>query len=105
MDLLIFVYGTLRSGFLNQAARRLHERGEFLGNARATGRLTTCGPWTAMSPGKGRVRGEVYRVSPQLLRYLDAYEGGAYRREQIFLHGHSARRAFAWFLRNSDASL
>jgi gamma-glutamylcyclotransferase (GGCT)/AIG2-like uncharacterized protein YtfP len=105
MRSLIFVYGTLRSGHTNRAARRLHKRGEFLGAACVRAHLQKYGRWTAIASGEGRVRGEVYRVSPQLLRYLDAYEGPAYARKQVFLHGHSERRAFAWFLRNSHTPL
>jgi gamma-glutamylcyclotransferase (GGCT)/AIG2-like uncharacterized protein YtfP len=105
MRSLIFVYGTLRSGSAHRAARRLHQRGEFLGSAIVHARLQRYGRWTAITRGDGKVRGEVYRVSPQLLRYLDAYEGSDYGREQVILHGHPARRAFAWFLRNTEPPL
>jgi gamma-glutamylcyclotransferase (GGCT)/AIG2-like uncharacterized protein YtfP len=97
MHSLIFVYGTLRRGFQNRAARRLHREGEFLGSAVVRGVLRPCGRYTAITRGEGRVRGEVLRVSPQLLRYLDAWEGSSYRRRKITLREHSARSAFAWF--------
>jgi gamma-glutamylcyclotransferase (GGCT)/AIG2-like uncharacterized protein YtfP len=105
MHSLIFVYGTLRRGFGNRAARRLHSRGEFLGFATVHASLHSLRAFPGITRGEGRVRGEVFRVTPQLLRYLDAYEGSGFRREQVVLHGHTARRAFAWFLRNPDAPL
>lgn len=95
---LLFVYGTLRRGFINQAARRLHARGQFAGHAVARGQLVHCGRYPGLIPGEGRVRGEVFRVSPNLLRYLDAYEGSEFRRTLIRLHP-SGQRAFAYFLR------
>lgn len=105
MHRLVFVYGTLRLGFTNPAARRLHSRGEFLGVANVRASLYDCGRWPGITRGEGRVRGELFRVSPQLLRYLDAWEGPAFRRELILLRGYPARRAFAWFLRNPPESL
>jgi gamma-glutamylcyclotransferase (GGCT)/AIG2-like uncharacterized protein YtfP len=101
MDCLLFVYGTLRRGFTNRAARRLHQRGEFLGFATVRGYLHHCGAYPGLTRGEGRVRGEVFRVTPQLLRYLDAYEGPNFRRVRVRLRDHPERSAFAWFLRTA----
>jgi gamma-glutamylcyclotransferase (GGCT)/AIG2-like uncharacterized protein YtfP len=99
MRSLLFVYGTLRRGFTNRAARRLHQRGEFLGFATVRASLHHCGKYPGLTRGEGRIRGEVFRVSPQLLRYLDAYEGPEFRRVRVCLREHPQRGAFAWFLR------
>ena len=98
---LVFVYGTLRRGFTNRAARRLHERGEFLGCATVRACLHNRRAYPGLTAGEGRVRGEVFRVSPQLLRYLDAWEGREFRRVRVRLREAPQVGAFAWFLRES----
>ena len=79
----LFVYGTLRVGFQHSAARRLHEHGTFIGTATVRGELHHCGSYPGLTRGEGRVRGDVFRVGYQLLRYLDAFEGQGFRRERI----------------------
>jgi gamma-glutamylcyclotransferase (GGCT)/AIG2-like uncharacterized protein YtfP len=92
----LFVYGTLRRGFSHPAARRLHERGEFLGTAVVRGDLRNHGAYPGLSKGEGRVRGDVFRVGPQLLRYLDAFEGDEFRRERLPARKDAGGRLAVW---------
>ena len=71
---LVFVYGTLRLGASN------HHRmagAECLGPAKVQGDLYKIDWYPGLVPnhGAGRVAGEVYRVSSELLRQLDEFEG------------------------------
>jgi gamma-glutamylcyclotransferase (GGCT)/AIG2-like uncharacterized protein YtfP len=97
----LFVYGTLRRGFSNHAARRLHARAEYVGTAVVRARLCRNGDYTGLLPGAGRVRGEVFRVTAHLLRYLDAYEGSDYRRTiaPVRLQNGIMRRSFVYMLK------
>ena len=97
----IFVYGTLKRGFSNYAAQQLHARGEYVGSAVIRAQLCRCGPYPGLLPGEGRVRGEVFRVTAHLLRYLDAYEGSAYRRvvAPVRLESGAVRRLFVYMMR------
>lgn len=71
----LFVYGTLMRGEVNEA---------HLGDARCLGPAFTApaymlvwhGPYPALveAPASGRVRGELYEVSPARLAALDAFE-------------------------------
>jgi gamma-glutamylcyclotransferase (GGCT)/AIG2-like uncharacterized protein YtfP len=79
----LFVYGTLRLSFSHPAANRLHQRGLYLGTGIVRGELQDCGAYPGLTRGEGQVRGDVYRVGPLLLRYLDAFEGDQFRRERM----------------------
>ena len=78
---LLFVYGTLRRG-------GSHHR--LLGDAGLLGtwvsgphyRVLDMGPYPALVMGDAPVVGEVYRIGPDMLPALDAYEGcpGDYHR-------------------------
>lgn len=80
---LMFVYGTLKSGQPNHAVLldRAHGCAAFLGRGRTLERfpLVIAGPhnipYLLHLPGTGRrVRGEVYAVDEQMLRFLDDFE-------------------------------
>lgn len=81
--MLIFVYGTLRSGASN------HHRlggGEFVEQVELPGELFAIDWYPGMvhdihSPS--RVVGEIYRVSANTLRELDEYEGSEYKRISV----------------------
>lgn len=82
----IFVYGTLMQG------RENHDY--FLGNAPMIGRgeidgftMLDLGYYPGVVRGKGRVCGEVYRVTEQELRNIDILEaeGVLYRREPVLV--------------------
>lgn len=85
MRYLVFVYGTLRRGGSNH---------HLLGAARYLGRFRTEPAYTMLNlghypgviaPGGGSILGEVYGVSPRLLRDLDRLEDvpRLYRRESL----------------------
>ena len=90
---LVFVYGTLRRGGSN--AFRM-EGAEFVGEAIVRGSLYTISwyPGLVLNEDAGNVRGEVFRVGPELLRALDEFEGLAageiegceYRRVETRIH-------------------
>jgi gamma-glutamylcyclotransferase (GGCT)/AIG2-like uncharacterized protein YtfP len=77
---LLFVYGTLRRGFTNPAARFLARHSEFAGAGRARGRLYWLGEYPGMRDAQGSgewVYGEIYRMTApeETLGKLDIYEG------------------------------
>lgn len=78
MSELVFVYGTLRRGGSN------HHRmtgSEFVSRASVAGQLYKVGWYPGLVlGGAGRVMGELFRVSPELLAALDFYEGEEYER-------------------------
>jgi gamma-glutamylcyclotransferase (GGCT)/AIG2-like uncharacterized protein YtfP len=80
----LFVYGTLRSGFSNPHARRLHAGSTLVGRARVRGRLYDLGRYPGLRlsvDGDDWVTGELYKISDEsLVRELDEYEGAEYRR-------------------------
>ena len=85
MDLL-FVYGTLRSGFDNQYARLLRSQAELLGPATVMGSVFRIAHYPGYRPEpRGVVHGELYRLSDPTatLRVLDEYEGPEYERVAI----------------------
>lgn len=106
MRTCLFVYGTLRQGFHHPAALRLHCNGEFLGTATVRGDLRNCGLYPGLTKGEGRVRGDVFRVSPQLLRYLDVYEGREFRRTRLKarMDGGTTVAVWVYLLRQPDHS-
>jgi gamma-glutamylcyclotransferase (GGCT)/AIG2-like uncharacterized protein YtfP len=71
---LVFVYGTLRRGGSN--AFRM-EGAEFVGRGRMEGKLHVISwyPGLVIGRGNGWVSGELYRVGPEHLGALDAFEG------------------------------
>ena len=73
-DRLFFVYGTLRRGDDNDITR-LEPAPEFAGAASIRGTMFHLGGYPGVSlSGDGVIVGEVYRVSAQLERQLDAIE-------------------------------
>ena len=72
-----FVYGTLKRGQSNHhlIAKVVRE----ITSATVAGRLYDLGPFPALGPGDGRVRGELLLIDPALLdptlRLLDELEG------------------------------
>ena len=85
----VFVYGTLKRGQRNHA---LLQDQEFLGQTRTLPRyrLYDCGRYPALvhDPANGvAVSGEVWRVSEEVLRKMDEYEGAPelYSRAEILL--------------------
>lgn len=95
MSINVFVYGTLRSGEINDlaqaAARRDLPVPRYVGPARVPGYLVDFGAWPGLIPATdGRyVIGEVYMVDAQLLPLLDEIEeirpdgGSCFQRGEI----------------------
>jgi gamma-glutamylcyclotransferase (GGCT)/AIG2-like uncharacterized protein YtfP len=70
----VFVYGTLRRGDVRDITR-LRPVPRFIGMASVAGVLYDLGPYPGVVlGGPGRVRGEVYAISAELERQLDAIE-------------------------------
>lgn len=87
----VFVYGTLRRGFINNDATLAFRAGaSFLCEGWLPGGLYSVGWYPALiEGGPGEVRGEVWElVTPGLMQVLDEYEGlfddgpPEYRRER-----------------------
>jgi gamma-glutamylcyclotransferase (GGCT)/AIG2-like uncharacterized protein YtfP len=69
----VFVYGTLLTGFGNN---RLLNSSKLLGPEVIEGfDMYSLGGFPAISPGKGRVEGEVWEIEDKTLNVLDALEG------------------------------
>lgn len=85
----VFVYGTLRAGGSNDIARWL-PAARFVGAAEIAGTLYDLGAYPgATLGGPSRLRGEVYRIEPELETQLDRLEEvrsdgeGEYRKREL----------------------
>jgi gamma-glutamylcyclotransferase (GGCT)/AIG2-like uncharacterized protein YtfP len=75
----IFLYGTLLRG--EPAHHLLEDRVTFVEDATVAGTLISLGQYPGLLAGRGRVRGEVWRLrAPEVLRTLDEYEGYNFER-------------------------
>lgn len=86
---LLFVYGTLRSGFENAYARLLRSEADLLGPATVPGSIFRVKHYPAYKDApQGEVRGELYRLhNPEMtLRVLDEYEGEEF--ERVVVNGY-----------------
>ena len=104
VPVLLMVYGTLRRGFTNDAAKRLHREGQFFGEGFVRGRLVRCGPYRGLLEGSRRIHGEVFRVPPGLFRMLDRYEGRLFRRKlaRVWLGRKGSVRAWIYYYCGRD---
>ena len=72
---LIFLYGTLMLPYPTQDRLGIKPLLTYLGPAAMTGRLYNLGPYPALAPGSGLVRGQLFAVqAPAALRVLDGFE-------------------------------
>ncbi|SPJ23609.1 gamma-glutamylcyclotransferase family protein [Palleronia abyssalis] len=74
----VFVYGTLRRGFVNNEATLAFRNGAtFLSEGRVPGTMYSVGWYPALiEDGDGHVTGEVWEISePGIMHLLDEYEG------------------------------
>jgi gamma-glutamylcyclotransferase (GGCT)/AIG2-like uncharacterized protein YtfP len=97
-EVLIFTYGTLMRGY------ELHDvfarAATFLGLGSVRGRLVDLGRFPGLIEGRGRVRGEIYRLDdPELLTVLDREEGYNFERRRATVTSTRGRRARAWVYR------
>ena len=94
----LFLYGTLMRG--QPAHRLLAGRATFVDEATVAGTLLALGRYPGVVAGRGRVRGEVWRLeAPQVLRTLDDYEGYNFERRPTVATLASGRRVRAWVYR------
>lgn len=90
---LLFVYGTLRSGFTNEWAVKLREQSEFAGLATVPGTVGHVGPYVSWVPDpSAQLTGELYRLKTpdSTLALLDDYEGSQWVRIEIETSGGTA---------------
>lgn len=87
----VFVYGTLRSGASNDISR-FTPAPERVADGEIAGTLYDLGAYPgAVLGGKGRIKGEVYRITPALEAQLDLLEEvkpdgtGEYSRRQVMV--------------------
>jgi gamma-glutamylcyclotransferase (GGCT)/AIG2-like uncharacterized protein YtfP len=72
----------------------------FIGPGRVAGRLVSLGRYPGLVPGRGRVKGELYRLDdPELLPVLDREEGYNFVRSTTIVTLARGRRARAWVYR------
>ena len=96
--LRLFLYGTLMRG--EPAHQLFAEHATFVGDATVAGTLLALGQFPGIVAGRGRVRGEVWRVdTPEVLRTLDDYEGYNFQRRMTLATLASGRRLRAWLYR------
>jgi gamma-glutamylcyclotransferase (GGCT)/AIG2-like uncharacterized protein YtfP len=87
----LFVYGTLMRG--QPAHRLLAGRATFVAEGSVIGTLLALGRFPGLVAGRGRVRGEVWRLdTPEVLPTLDEYEGYNFRRYTSTVTLASGRR-------------
>ena len=107
----LFIYGTLRKKAGHPIHRTLEEGGRFVGEATFQGRLYDLGSHPGAVPSENSrdiVTGELYAVMrPDILRKLDGYEGGEYRRERHRIGLAGANSIEAWiyiFVASTDGA-
>jgi len=93
---LIFVYGTLMSGF--RLHRLIGNRSERVGNGTVAARLLDLGSYpAAVRDARGTVAGEVYRLGDRdLWRVLDSAEGPQYHRQEVAVRMADGRTVTAF---------
>lgn len=95
----VFVYGTLLSGFGNN---RLLVDSKYLGQEIIEGfEMYSLGGFPAITPGKGRILGEVYEVDEKTMTRLDGLEGypNFYNRMKIDINNNTDE-AWVYFMDN-----
>ena len=72
MTNLVFVYGTLKKGYSNH---QLLKQAELECKGTINGIMLNLGAFPAIINGRATVFGEMYRVTPEILAFLDRLEG------------------------------
>jgi gamma-glutamylcyclotransferase (GGCT)/AIG2-like uncharacterized protein YtfP len=94
----LFAYGTLMRGYGRH--RFLVAAATLVGEATAPGRLVDLRHYPGLIPGRGRVRGQLYRLHrAELLPVLDREEGYNFVRGRTTVTLVGGRRARAWVYR------
>jgi gamma-glutamylcyclotransferase (GGCT)/AIG2-like uncharacterized protein YtfP len=95
---LLFAYGTLMRGYSRH--RFLAAGATLVGEATAPGRLLDFHQYPGLIAGRGRVRGQLYRLHrAELLPVLDREEGYNFVRGRTTVTLVGGRRARAWVYR------
>jgi gamma-glutamylcyclotransferase (GGCT)/AIG2-like uncharacterized protein YtfP len=95
---LLFTYGTLMRGYALHAV--LARGATAVGAGSVRGALLDLGRYPGLVDGRGRVRGELYRLDdPQLLPVLDREEGYNFVRRRAVVTLAGGRRVRAWLYR------
>jgi len=72
---LIFLYGSLMLPYPTQARLGVEQMLEYVGPDAVAGRLFDLGPYPALTPGPGRVSGQVFALKdPRAMAILDRFE-------------------------------
>ena len=94
----LFAYGTLMRG--GSRHRFLVSGAGLVGEGTVPGRLLGLRGYPGLIPGRGRVRGELYRLHrPELLPVLDREEGYNFVRGRTVVTLEGGRRTRAWVYR------
>lgn len=94
---LAFAYGSLKKGRWGWKELKLEQRADFMGGGSVEGRIFDLGEYPALVPGKGRVRGELWRLrDEEALKTLDAFEGEEYLRDEVEVEAEDGKSARAW---------
>jgi gamma-glutamylcyclotransferase (GGCT)/AIG2-like uncharacterized protein YtfP len=94
----LFLYGTLMRG--QPAHRLVAGRAAFVEEGHVIGTLLALGRFPGLVKGRGRVRGEVWRLdTPEVLQTLDEYEGYNFERCTTLATLASGRRVRAMVYR------
>jgi gamma-glutamylcyclotransferase (GGCT)/AIG2-like uncharacterized protein YtfP len=94
----LFAYGTLMRGYSRH--RFLAAGATLVGEGTAPGRLLDFRHYPGLIPGRGRVRGQLYRLHrAELLPVLDREEGYNFVRGRTTVTLVGGRRARAWVYR------
>lgn len=92
--MLLFAYGTLMRGDVRH--RHLGPTAVFITEASVRGSLLGLGSYPGLVEGSGRVRGELFRLDPQVLPAVDREEGYNFERRLTAVTRADGRRARAW---------
>jgi gamma-glutamylcyclotransferase (GGCT)/AIG2-like uncharacterized protein YtfP len=94
---LVFVYGELRRGAYDGSPTK---GSDFVGHGEIDGELylASGSPVLRLAPGKGRVTGDVVRMSPEQLRLMDESRTGGFQRvkTRVLLRDHNYEEVSAW---------
>lgn len=93
----VFVYGTLKKGHYNH---RLLEKARYIGPDVITGSMHDLGSFPAVILAPvGPVHGEVYEVTPEMLRRLDMLEGTPHMYQRTRVSMSTGREAWVYTMK------
>lgn len=111
MENIVFVYGSLKKGFINNSRLK---NAEFIGSAKTVEKYemyrSSHGNWPYLIKDHGLgslIKGEVYSLSDNLLKVIDEFEGHPdyYKRELVkvkLTESEEVIEAFIYFFTEND---